>query len=211
MSDKSKRSWLPITAVIAASVISAGAAFALLSTDPIEEGPSRPGLPEAVEDPELPQAAWTLKTFAAGTAGPPKARDRKAVRREKQTLITTVTTVADTLILAPTELEALAGRELSALAAKALARSDLPFPAGLTDVQAIRKKASIGLDPRGRARAAARVTLLVKANTDGGTARIVGDSNFYLEKRKGRWQVVAFDGTRAPKTKGKGNKKGGKG
>lgn len=210
MSDKSKRNWLSIAAVVVATIITAGAAYALLGTDPTDEGPSRPGLPEAVEDPELPQAAWTLKTFAAGTAGPPKPGDRKAVRREKQALITTVTTVADTLILAPTELEALAGRELSTLAAKALARSDLPFPEGLTDVQAIRKKASIGLDPKGRARAAARVTLLVKANTDSGTARIVGDSNLYLEKRKGRWQVVAFDGTRAPKTKGK-NKKGGKG
>lgn len=202
MSESKKAGWLWIAAAVTASVVAAGTVL-VLRADDSDERPPPPSRTEVIES-GLPQAAWTLRTFAAGTGGPPSAKARKAVRREKQDLVTVVTTVTDTLVSAPTEVEALAGKELSAAAAEALSRSGLAFPSGLTEVQAIRKKAAIGLDSNGGTRAAARITLLVKANAEGETVRIVADSRLYLEKRKGRWQVIAFDGTREPKrTKGK--------
>lgn len=196
MSESKKAGWLWIAAAVTASIVAAGSVLVLRADD--SDGPPSASPAEVVEI-GLPQAAWTLRTFAAGTAGPPSPKALKAVRREKQDLVTVVTTVADTLVSAPTEVKALAGKELSGAAAEALSRSDLAFPAGLTEIQAVRKKAAIGLDSNGSTRAAARITLLVKANADGEAVRIVADSRLYLEKRKGRWQVIAFDGTREPK------------
>lgn len=201
MSEPKKAGWLWIAAAVTASVVAVGTVLVLRADDSDELPPASP---TGVVESGLPQAAWTLRTFAAGTGGPPSAKALKAVRREKQDLVTVVTTVADTLVSAPTEVGALAGKELSGVAADALSRSDLAFPTGLTEVQAIRKKAAIGLDSNGGTRAAARITLVVKANAEGETVRIIADSRLYLEKRKGRWQVIAFDGSREPKrTKGK--------
>lgn len=203
--------WAMTATLLVALIVAAGAAIAFMGEDgPPATGES--GAPDApVFDSDLPQARWVVRTFAAGTAGPPKKEHRKAVAREKEDLSETVTTVIDSITVGAESIRSLAGSDLTPGAAKALTRSGLALPERLEDVQMIKRKADIGLDANGGKRAAALVKTVVKGTIDGSDVKLAGETKLYLLKGKGGWQVVAFDSKFAPKTDGSKDKAGGKG
>lgn len=193
---KTDKRWIGAGSVV---VVAAAATVAVLALAGDESPPRDTGgerLSRTRTQPDIPQARWRVKTFPAGMEGPIGRGVKKAVKKQHKAIARTVTTVSDALVLAPESLQDLSGGPVSRSAAKALTSSRLPLPKKVTKVETTWRSAQIGLDHSGAARAAAQVTVRLKAEVEGKTVRLVHHSSLYLVKREGRWQVVAFDGTR---------------
>lgn len=200
-----------IVSLVVVLVIAAGAAIAFMGEeDPAVRGGSVSEGEVGPSPSRLPQARWVIRTFASGTAGPPKKAHKRAVAKEKEALSLAVTSVIDAVTLRTAKIGDLAGEHLSGAASKALARSKLTLPDEAQDVQMVKRKAEIGLDANGGKRAAALVTTVVKGTIGGSPFKLSGRARLYMQKRDGGWQVIAFDAERSPHERAKDGKKSGK-
>lgn len=191
-----RKKWIaPGVVVVAAATVTLGLLAFTGAESPRPTFGRGPG-PLADVEPELPQAPWRVKTYPAGAGRAPRKADWKVVGRQKKHLEQTVTAVIDALVLSPENIRELSGNSLSRAAAQALARSDLTLPEKIEDIRTMKRRARIGLHYRGGKRAAAGVTVRLRAQVDGKKVRLLHSSNLFLQKRDGKWQVIAFDGMR---------------
>lgn len=136
----------------------------------------------------LPQAKWEVKVFPAGVGKPTKAQ-KKVVSAQREPLQATVATLFDSLLLD----DRVAGGVMTKEAAKALERSKLTLPKGMTEVQTMRRVAKVGVDDKAT-HAAAKVVLTFKGSVDGKVAKLRQRATLWLEREGNGWKVIAFEG-----------------
>jgi hypothetical protein len=146
----------------------------------------------------LPQATWTVKAFPAGAAGDLTKAARKATAEQRPLVAATIEKLFDALILAPDTLKDVLKKTAEAPAARALASSKLVSPPRLRNVETVRREARVGVDVTGARRAAGEVVVVLKGSVGGKPVRVKHTSQLWLERKEGRWLVIAYAGQRRP-------------
>lgn len=167
-------------------------ALALPAEEPTPS--SDPAPPAAATGPDgqaLPQAKWQVKVFPAGVGKPTKAQ-KKLVTAQRPRLQTTVAKIYDAFLLSG-DLKPLQGKIVTAKVAKALGRSKLGLPKGMTEVSTKVREATVGLDNKAT-HAAADVRLVFKGLIKSKRVTMVQNSTLWMQRNGRKWLVIAFDG-----------------
>jgi hypothetical protein len=138
----------------------------------------------------LPQADWKVSVFPISN-GRPNGSQRKAVEAQRDGLKETVSAVLDAALFGEGDLVL---KDLATpAAAKALARSHLRLPKGISEVQVVRREAKVGVD-RKATHASAQVAIAFRAVLKEKPVRMLQRSTLWLEKGSSGWRLIAFSG-----------------
>ncbi|MFN2389876.1 MAG: hypothetical protein ABR575_09785 [Actinomycetota bacterium] len=137
------------------------------------------------------EARWKIDSYAAGGKVP--RAERAAFRGHRARLADVIRDVYSTSLVGPPErLRTLVAERFSPRARAAFARARLGIPAGV-GIERIAGAARIGLDAAGARRAAALVTVTVRATGDEAPFTVRQRSTLWLERDRHGWRVMAFD------------------
>ncbi|MGI8709337.1 MAG: hypothetical protein ACR2LG_14245 [Actinomycetota bacterium] len=199
----SRRIWVPLVAVVMLATVGV-AAYALTR----REGSSnhQPG-PQPSDSPViLDQAPWRIQTLATGITSKLTKLEKARLRKQRGPLIGLVKELHSALFLEPSIRKRVVRRLFSASAAGPF----LSIRPGITSeaetVRTLRRRGRIGIQAAGARRAAGTVTVVARIESAGEAARIGYRSDLFLEKKRGRWKVVAFETDQRPLPERKGKK-----
>ncbi len=185
-----KRLWVPFTigAVLVAAAIGVGV-WALMR-GPVRTSPGSPVKPPAGS---LPQARWRIAVYPAGALGKVPKHVKHEIAAARPHLARVVTDTFNALLLVPDRYRQEVSAYFDKPAAAALLRARLAPPAGAQAVQIRRARARIGVDAADPSRAAAAVDIIARAKRSGHRIAWHTHTVLWLERRHGRWSVMAFD------------------
>jgi hypothetical protein len=150
--------------------------------------------PIEVVDQAVEQAPWRVRVFPAGAGGKPAAAQMRTIKRQRDALEGTVTSVYDALLLQPAAIASMSGKELTQGVASALERSKLSPSSEVEDLRTKKRRAQIGVQAKGAKHAAARLDVTATALVDGEPVRFRQQVTMWLERAGRTWTVVAFEG-----------------
>jgi hypothetical protein len=139
----------------------------------------------------LPQADWAVKVFPA-THGKAGKAQRKLVSAQRPRIRATVAAIYESLLFT-SDVKNLAGKFMTADAAKALSSSKLGLPKGMTEVSTKVRAASVGVDEKAT-HGAAKLHIVFTGLLDGKKVTMVQKAALWLERHKGQWRAIAFTG-----------------
>lgn len=199
----SRRTWVPLVAVVMLATIGV-AAYALTR----REGSSthRSGAPS--DGPVvLEQAPWRIQTVATGGTSKLTKVDKARLRKQRDPLTGLVKELHSALFLDPSTRKRVVRRFFAASAASSFLAARPGVTARADTVRTMRRSGRIGIQADSARRAAGTVIVKARVEGDGEAVRIGYRSDLFLEKKHGRWQVVAFETVQRPLPEWKERKK----
>ncbi len=139
----------------------------------------------------LPQASWDVGVFPAGAGKPTKAQ-KAVVTAQRDDLKVLVENIYNALLMEGS-VSSIKGKSITEEAGAALDRSKLLLPKGMSEVQTVKRVASIGVDTKAT-HAAAKVIVSFKGMLDGKPVRMMHRSTLWLQRGPRGWKVIAYSG-----------------
>lgn len=163
--------------------------------------------PAAIKDPprqapsatsaEIPQARWKMTAYISGAVGPVGKRETKRARAQRVRASKLVRRVYDAMFLDPARRDEVLKAKFHPRAARALRRK-AGVPKQAQEVQTTQRKADIAIHAVGARRAVASVKVRARGVVGDRSFKIVHRGTLWLERRKGKWKVIAFDVAQRP-------------
>ncbi|MDQ3619035.1 MAG: hypothetical protein M3391_02770 [Actinomycetota bacterium] len=203
----SRRTWVPLVAVVMLATIGV-AAYALTRR---EGSPGhRSGTP--ADGPViLEQAPWRIQTFATGIISKLTKVEKARLRKQRQPLTGLVKELHSALFLDPSTRKRVVRRFFAASAASSFLAARPGITARAETVRTMRRSGRIGIQADSARRAAGTVIVKARVEGDRDAVRIDYRSDLFLEKKHGRWKVVAFETVQRPLPEWKERKKASRG
>lgn len=181
---------LPAVLAIAASVSVAGLALEHVTRGPLAE----PVAPDQLAVPDLSHAPWQTDLFPVGAAGPLTAPQRKRFEGVRESLRPVVRNIADAVVFSQGELKPWVARLLAPDAMKALGRARLHMPEGVSEIEALSRRARIGIQAPAFEAAAARIRIEAQGTSGRRVISWRDTLTLWFERGDHRsWRVIAFD------------------
>lgn len=199
-----RRIWVPLVAVVMLATVGV-AAYALTR----REGPSshQSGTQRSDSPVILEQAPWRIRTLATGITSKLTKGEKNRLRDQRGPLTALVKELHSALFLDPSTRKRVVRRLFSASAASPFLSARPGITSESESVRTLRRRGRIGIQAAGARRAAGTVTVVARIESNGETVRIGYHSDLFLEKKRGRWMVVAFETDQKPLPESKEGKK----
>jgi len=191
----SRRIWVPLVAVVMLATVGV-AAYALTRREGSsnhQSGPQPSDSPVTLE-----QAPWRIQTLATGITSKPTKEEKDWLRNQRGPLTALVKELHSALFLDPSTRKRVVRRLFSASAARPFLSARPGITVAADSVRTLWRRGRIGIQAPGARRAAGTVTVVARIESDGETVRIGYRSDLFLEKKRGRWRVVAFETDQEP-------------
>ena len=184
--------WKLLPAVLAAA---ASVSVAGLALEHLTRGPeAQPVVPDHLALPDLSHAPWQTDIFPVGAPGPLTAPQRKGFGAVRESLRPVVRNLADAVVFSQGELKPWVERLLTPEAMKALEKARLQMPDGVTEIEALSRRARIGIQAPSFETAAARVRIEAQGTVGRRVISWRDTLTLWFERgTKGSWRVIAFD------------------
>ncbi|MGH2807357.1 MAG: hypothetical protein ACRDKT_08775 [Actinomycetota bacterium] len=189
-----RRQRMPLMAGLLALALAALVWVALVTTG---DHRTTVATPESVAAPEVVQPDWRMDVSVEGRQGKLTKADKDAFNKARPALATLIEDVYDGIFLEPGTLDDVIAQTFTKKAAASLPK-DLGFPAGVANVEILRRRAHVGVEARGARHAAAELTVVAKAEVNERTVKLRHDATLWLEKESGDWKVIGYDVTQRP-------------
>lgn len=205
------RTWLLLVSGIGALLVATGVVIYLNLPGERVISPGVPTTPTGT--PIVEQAPWRFEVTAAGVNGRISKSERKAVARQEAGVTALVQEVYDALLLDRSALSEVVDARFTEVAGTAFTRATKGILPDADALKLERRRAHIGIDVNGASRAAARVRILVSANSGAREAVALNTATLWLERDDRGWRVIAYELDQRPfhpKKKNGPKHKGGK-
>jgi hypothetical protein len=184
---------MPLMAGLLAAAIAALVWLSLLTT----QDHTLTTVPESVAAPEVVQPDWRMDVSVEGREGRLSKADKTAFNNARPSVATLIEDVYDGIFLEPGTLKDVVAQTFTKAAAASLPK-DLGFPAGVSNVEILRRRANVGIEARGARHAAAEITVAAEGIVNEKSVRLLHDATLWLEREEGEWNVIAFEVTQRP-------------
>lgn len=203
----SRRTWVPLVAVVMLATIGV-AAYALTR----REGSSSDRAGTPADSPViLEQSPWRIQTVATGITSKLTKVEKARLRKQRDPLTGLVKELHSALFFDPSTRKRVVRRFFSASAASSFLSARPGITARADAVGTMRRSGRIGIQADSARRAAGTVFVKARVEADGEAVRIGYRSDLFLEKKHGRWKVVAFETVQRPLPEWKERKKASRG
>ena len=176
---------------IAILALVGAATIALLNEDAAPPHRAERARKAAEAEPALKQAPWKVDRRVIGPRGN-KAK-HAVFRLQAAASADVVKQFYDALLVHPDDFQPFAKKHVAPEAAAALKRSNIATGAVLNRVQALRQAAHVSIQAPSASRAAVNVAIKLRALAGEKRVRLRHLSTLWLERDRGRWQVIAFE------------------
>lgn len=181
---------LPVVLAATASVSLAGLALEAFQ----EAGPEGAPTPTQPAVPDLSHAPWRTDLFPVGAAGPLTKEQRGRFESTRETLRPVVRNAADAVAFSEGELRPWVADLFTPDALKAMKGLRLGMPAGAVEIEALARRARIGIQAPSFRAAAGRVRVDVQATVGRRVITWRDTMTLWFERAaRGSWRVIAFD------------------
>jgi hypothetical protein len=145
----------------------------------------------------IKQASWTVRIR---TVEGPALPDRKhgVSKKEGRRLGRLIKSIYNAAYLRPDRMDKVVRKYVAPRAAGAIKKWGPKIPKAAREIKTHERAAIVGVDPRSTSRAVARVRVVASGKNRGKKFKTLSSDRLWLEKSKGRWNVIAYDVTRNP-------------
>lgn len=184
--------WKLLPAVLAVALSVSVAGVALDNLKPSSPGPAETAQQLAV--PDLSHAPWKTDLFPVGAAGPLNERQLKRFDAIRESLRPVVRNIADAIAFSSGDMKPWVTKLFTPEAMRALEDLRLRMPEGVTEVEAVSRRARIGIQAPSFRAAAARVRIGSQGTLSRRIVTWQDMLTLWLERgTRGAWRVIAFD------------------
>ena len=185
--------WKLLPAVLAATI---SVSLAGLALESIKQGSGGADLESPTQPavPDLSHAPWRTDLFPVGASGPLNKDQLKRFGTVRDSLRPVVRNVADALAFSSGDLKPWVTNLLTPEALKAMKKLRLQLPQGVMEIEAVSRRARIGIQAPSFRAAAARVRIQSQGTL---SRRIVSWQDmltlWFERGKQGAWRLIAFD------------------